>query len=82
MLLAGLVVFEVAFVCLVAFCVELAVPFAGLEEFCVELAVPLAGLVAFVVLLVPTVPLALVVPFVKFRVLFAGIGTLQPHPLA
>lgn len=71
-LLAGLVEFWVAFIGLLAFCVEFDVP----------LNVPFAGLLIFVVLLETAVPLALVVPFVKFRVLFAGLKTLQPHPLA
>lgn len=50
--------------------------------FCVEFDVPFAGLLIFVVLLEIAVLLALVVPFVKLSVLFAGLKTLQPHPLA
>lgn len=51
-------------------------------EFDVPLNVPFAGLLIFVVLLEIAVLLALVVPFVKLSVLFAGLKTLQPHPLA
>ena len=83
---AGLVAFyvelAVPFAGLVAFCAEFAVPFAGLVAFCVESPVIFAGLVAFVVLLGPAVPFALVVPFVKFRVPFAGVRVLQPQALA